>query len=421
MKKQRQEPKERLLIRCTSVVQRHSFLLFFSVNFVGSVAVLLLSHVGLGYPIYSLYSDSSFSDFTNAIWLSQYFFSNEIISQAPDFSYAMTPAFVPFFKLFLNSTSVLLWFTAITGLSLLIIFLLLSQTVKSQFGWYILISLTSFPVIFCYLRGGADLILTALVATFLLLYLKQRKIASAVILGVVIALKPHFAWYAMFFIRDKNWLSIFYLATSSVLTTLFSLLTNGHGKIDQQLGVLLTISKNYSNTYNVGDGGLLWDSSLFGLTKSVRYLLGTNPGDFSTLEGSQLQVSLHYPVIITISVLLFWFSFVYKPDNIDLLLIASCAVVLLPPVSAIYKLTIFLPVVMILLKLNYMREVILILVLWIPKSFIWIKFLNGTEFTLDSIVNPIILFFLLFLAIYRTLRRGSDSRIIQRNRLQKFW
>ena len=358
--------------------------------FVLYVVLLTLSINDIGYNfLKSLTGEGRFSDFTLSIYYSPVFFDPRILDVQPPFDYAMTPPLALFFRTIGWSY----WGFVLVGLnlfSLLIIGIFLKKlvTIKASFG---LILLSCFPLFFCIMRGSADLWLLALLTMFYHYYQENSKLTASILLGLLIACKPHFAAFALIFWVRKDIKSMFTTLFSFVSIFLGSLLINTNFSLSDQLRVIVRLGQNYQNTYAINDGGLMWDNGLIGLQKIAYYTI-FQPDKERAVGFGELASTAQF---LTALFLLMLVLVAYWGGDVKLQevwLISTILFVFLSPVSATYRLIFFIPVLCYYFYARCDQKIlILILLLWLPKGFIWAKTSHGTEFVGDSLVNPIVI------------------------------
>jgi len=375
--------------------------IFFFMTVINSL-VWFLSYQGVGYDLVrSVAGDSKFSDFTLAIYYSPIFFDPRLINTQPPFDYAMTPPLAALFRL-IDLEDWMAYLVSLNLISLICFIYVLNKMIKLDKYIFIVI-LNSFPIVFCILRGSADLWLLTLMTFTFYLYNVGKSFQSAILLGLLIACKPHFAAFGLIYLVKRDWRNICVLAASTIsffLAPLFWL--NSHGIFDQ-LKVLARISANYQRTYSIGDGGLMWDNGIIGLLKVVFYSLA-QPNNLQALDFGLFATRIQ-PVIAIILVILVVKKYVkFTPSVEELWLASSILFILMSPVSASYRLVFFVPALIFYLYKSTDRFILISLTfLLLPKSFIWVKTSNGHEFVGDSLINPMILIVLcLYLFIFKT-------------------
>ncbi len=369
----------------------------------------VLSFNNVGYNFFkSLTGEGRFSDFTNSIYYSPVFFDPRVLEVRPPLDYAMTPPLALFFRTIgWDYWQIIFW-----GLNLLSIFVIV--LVLSKFNLlaknFPLILINCFPIFFCVMRGSADLWLLALLTLFYWLYQNNSSLASSLILGILIAVKPHFASFGLLFWVRKDLRSIFTSAVSFLVFFVGSLHIRSDFQIADQLRVILQLSRNYHNTYAIGDGGLMWDNGLNGFSKTLLYSVFRPENGLATDFG---RVASSFQILFSILMLMVMLTVYWKKTipTEEVWLMSTLFFIFLSPVSATYRLIFFLPVFCYYFyKVNDKKLIFLILFLWLPKGLIWIKTSHGTEFVGDSLFNPVILFLIYFRLIRNRIGKITFGR-----------
>jgi hypothetical protein len=375
----------------------------------------ILSINNVGYNFFkSLTGEGRFSDFTLSIYYSPIFFDPRILEAKPPFDYAMTPPLALFFRTIgWENWQVIFW--GMNILSILVIGFILNKfsLLTKNFP---LILLNCFPIFFCVMRGSADLWLLALLTLFYWLYQNNSSLASSLILGFLIASKPHFASFALLFWVRKDLRSIFTSAVSFLVFFVGSLHIRSDFQISDQLRVISQLSRNYHNTYAVGDGGLMWDNGLIGISKAFLYTLFQPENGVAADYGRMANsFQLVFSILMLITVLTVYWKKTIPLEEVWLM--STIFFIFLSPVSATYRLIFFIPVFCYYyFKINDKKLIFLMLLLWVPKALIWVKTTHGTEFVGDSLFNPVILF-LIYLRLLRPRLSGFSFRHIAQSKL----
>ena len=170
----------------------------------------------------------------------------------------------------------------------------------------------------------------------------------------------------------------------------------------------------------IHDGGLLAGNSLFGLLKTIYYFIFFRDSVDNEFVAQTFQSSFlfnfYFYIACILGLYLTYLIFREKDLKVQLVLL-SCMIILLPYVSALYKFVLFLFNVLVILadsrnsnrRLNYIA--LILILINIPKNYIWFTFpFNPTGVTLESLVNPILIIYLIFY-IHFTNSKIKTSRI----------
>lgn len=359
---------------------------------------------GIGYPIAdyfhnigeSIKAGGALGDLTMTILYvkNNYFFEPALIDMVPRFSYAMTPPIALLHK-FVDSSNSIIPYVTWNICSIVVIGFYVNKIQKLKFSAVFLI--INWPIIFVLLRGNTDLVLTALTVLFFYSYTKSKsKIFSTFIFGLLVASKPHMLVFGLIMLGKRDFKSLFYSSGFSLFWFLFPLKFLAPYSLMSQINTIIQIGKNYNMDYAYGDGGLLWDNGLIGLQKSILYSFFKPIDRIDALFFGKIAFFVY--LIVAVGLIVFSLNLIlkYKTELHEIWLLSSSLLILLSPVSASYRLNFFLPILLIYLYGGFDKlTTYALMVLILPKSFIWIKTSQGTDFLGDSVINPVIVIFLI--------------------------
>jgi len=359
---------------------------------------------GIGYPIAdyfrnigeSIKAGGALSDLNNTILYvkNDFFFAPSLIESIPNFSYAMTPPIALLHK-FVDSNNSIIPYVMWNLCSILVIGSYVNRIQKLKFSSVFLV--VNWPIIFVLLRGNTDLILTALTVLFFYSYTKSKnKIFSTFIFGLLVASKPHMLVFGLIMLSKRDFKSLFYSSGFSLFWFLFPLKFLAPYSIMSQINTIIQIGRNYNTDYVYGDGGLLWDNGLIGLQKSILYSFFRPTNQVDALFFGKVAFLVY--LIVAVGLIAFSLNLIlkYKAELHEIWLLSSSLLILLSPVSASYRLNFFLPILLIYLYGDFDKlTTYALMVLILPKSFVWIKTSQGTEFLGDSVINPVIVLLLI--------------------------
>lgn len=375
-----------------------------------------------GFPVSGYFSNflrsipqgGALGDLTATIFYvkNEYFFNPEILNIVPKFSYAMTPPIALLHNL-VDPNNFIVPYAFWNIFAIFFIYRYVNRIQKLKLSSILLI--INWPILFVMLRGNTDLILTALTVMFFYSYVNSKKLVfSGFILGILIASKPHMAVFGLIFARNRDFKCLGYTSFFTLLWLVLPLHFISPYPITSQLYTLIQLGRNYNTGYAYGDAGLLWDNGLIGLQKSFLYSILRPESIEQALVLGRLAfltyIVLAVALSITTLVLVLRFEFLLH----EIWLISASLLILLSPVSASYRLNFFFPIFLIYIYGNHDKIIKWSLVfLFLPKSLIWIKTTHGTEFVGDSIINPIIVMFLIGRVIITVLKRRplNSSRL----------
>lgn len=196
-------------------------------------------------------------------------------------------------------------------------------------------SFLSYPFIFLADRGNVDGLIFIILYFFLHYYKKKQAIISSILLAIAIAWKIVPAVFIVLFIADKRYKEGIISIVTAIILTIFSLSIFQGGMINNAVRWLNNLDL-YNKIYAIGNEGLYFGHSLFGLMKTVMSYFYLN--DFKIIS----QMSTIYLIcIITVFIaVVLHIIFLEKEfwKKVILLVISMC---LLPPISGDYKLILF--------------------------------------------------------------------------------
>jgi hypothetical protein len=399
-----------------SRIMTFALLLFFVLQ----TALFAIGELGVGYPIFKFLflGYGKFGDFVDGLVLTPAYFSS-LLADMETFSQPQGPPVLVFYDFWrsitpdlavTDSNLIKIYQVFLILILLALIFLWVLNKISNSIKYSIFLIFT-YPFLFLFGRGNPDLICVILLGLAIWALQKSRFTSSAVLIGLMGAFKIPYLALAILFIPARRVKMLIYTSLSFVFFFFGSLLTRPYGMLEQ-LKTFQIITERYFRDYALGDGGHLFNTSVFGLTKTLGYLLTKQ--DFKTIEqlldfNSALLI-LYYGIVVLILVAIgFYYSWhagaLTLPNEKllpEVLFAATLILIALPQVSADYRLALLLPPLAWMIgsnsKLISPKLLIISSILFLPKHFIQFDhndLLRGTS-TLNSIANPIILLIMLF-------------------------
>jgi hypothetical protein len=278
----------------------------------------------------------------------------------------------------------------------------------------------SHPILFVFGRGNPDIALCILLSIFVFLQIHNLHGWSAFLLSLMISIKLPLIILVGLFISQKRWKSIVQTCLGTGIFFVGSLFVRPFD-LKEQLETFEVVTGRYFRDYVVGDGGTLFNNSLFGLIKSFIYI--TNFSGF-TSNAELIQVNTIvaniYPLIAIFFLVavctyligtrkVFTNQKVFSSESLlefdwsEILFLLIILYILLPQISAEYRLSFLVPSLAALYshrsRLLYNKNfLILVGALMTPKHFLIIADTREIfgSFTIGSIINPILLILLFF-------------------------
>ena len=372
----------------------------------------LISHFGYGYP-YSTFlfrPEDRFNDFKNSLRCIDHSLGGpswDPLMQSPywkmgwPFITLLYYSFLPFG---------LKWGT--------VIFISLFVIAISMFAWenlkflatkkrvyhMLILSFLTYPVLFAIDRANAEMTVFSLLAVFFFCYGKTCHPFGLVALGCAIAMKAHPAVFLILLLCDRKMRDcIFVVLLSMGLNIVAAALLPG--------GFTHNISNSFSDTvsfyqqnYVIGNEGLKFGNSLWGMEKVALFCLNRGGSAISELGTTFTKLQLPYLCfsIIIFSITCFYILY-FKTVWWKRVALLTFSMILLPYVSADYRLLhIYFPMFFFInsnYRSNYTKYyVILFGLLLIPKRYYHLPFCN--EATIQIVLNPLIMVSVMLMIIW---------------------
>jgi hypothetical protein len=366
-------------------------------------------YFSIGYPVWShlLSNDGSFDDFYGDRFESLgdyciYLFCEQYAVTNPPIA-----SLIGKFFYFIPTESALVIFILINTFGSVLI---INHFVKTNHEISVVFFLTSFPLFFAIFRGNNDLYLVSFLLLIMFLFLKKSFLFSSVLLGILSGLEPLMILFIIVFFRHNKKLTFVISTLSTSILVWISPLFFGERNIQSYFTLLKNAQNVYSDAMIVGNGGQLFNESIFGFIKFVFQKFFTSPTS-DPIEVNNLMISSGIIRLYLIMAIIFFaisIYFIFKETNIIFNFLNMCVLlIILPYVSASYKL--LLLTVALIFIINYFdlrnsRErfiFFMILIILIPKHYTWLKLeFDPVGITLQSLINPMLMIILLLYNFY---------------------
>ena len=358
---------------------------------------LLLSHLGYDdsqpYTVASIFNyltgPGRLDDFFNPIYL-----SNSLPNK--ESSFVLTPALIYIARFQLSAPIFYLLFFIFSG------FYIWFLSLRKYFSWIdILPLILSYPIIFTLCRGNYEFIISGIVFYAVSLIINRSKSYALPILliGIAVSLKPSaLLFFLLIPIKDLIKKYYIFIIIGLINIGLIYLINSDPISYFTDMGYSL---KLYYRDYVIGGGGSFVNNSLYGILKitTLYYCDFINTSENIRFEYIS-QISKFSNIICTsIACISLLIAFLAK-DKLKLVGVICILTVLTPSITADYKLLyilIYLSLLAyyIIINKEFSKNTLLIILLLviIPKHFIFITYFRGLGefFTLQSIINPILL------------------------------
>jgi hypothetical protein len=403
----------------------------------------LFSQYGAGFQLinFMFLGKGRFDDLRNGILENGYYFSPQLL-EAKGFASVASPPMVFLWQIYeyFVKTEFALWASLIFTYLILVYFI---WKVTRNIHATVFLS-TLHPVLFTFARGNPDMWI--LIATCIagISFIRGKNWVVAVMFGLMGALKFPFLLFGLIFIMRKDFKNLALQAVVTIAAFLLPL-TAKPWSIPVQINVFNVIVARYYEGYVIGDSGMLFNVSLFGLEKPLMYLLQGN----SLLTADQARdvaiaaLTVQIVSLILLSVLLLAVP-VYQriksskasdkqlnsSSETDLYLVFFLFLTLLqclfPQIAAEYRLAQLVVIVALLysVKSRFLEDrlnLILLTLIFLPKHFLVISFPPGVAniVTISSLISPVLLTILAFRIQKYLSNNGFYSPLLNRIKVPK--
>ena len=406
-------------------------------------SLYLFSIYGGGFHLfnYMFVGKGRFDDLRNGILENGYYFSPQLL-EAKGFASVASPPMVFLWQIYeyFVKTEFALWAS-----------LILTYLVLVYFIWKVtrnilvtVFFLTIHPVLFAFARGNPDMWI--LIATCIagISLIRGKNWIVAVMFGLMSALKFPFLLFGLMFIMRKDFKNLALQAVVTVAAFLLPL-TAKPWSIPDQINVFNVIVARYYQGYVIGDAGMLFNVSLFGLEKPLMYLLQGN-GLLTADQARDVAIAALTVQIVSLILLLVLLLAVPVYQRIktskaldkqlssssetDLYLVFFLFLALLqclfPQVAAEYRLAQLVVIIALLysVKSKFLENrlnLIVLTLIFLPKHFLVITFPAGVAniVTISSLISPVLLTILAFRIQKYLSSNGFYSPLLNRIKIPK--
>jgi len=258
----------------------------------------------------------------------------------------------------------------------------------------------SYPFLFTVERGNFEILLFVLLLAFIFFFTRKQYLVSALILSFAIAMKVYPAVMLILFIPEKKYREMIISVVSTILITLICLLLFKGGLIPNLTFLLqftiFSSNAGVSNFISINNNWVQRGVTLLTFIKIYYYEIGRLP--VFIVNNFMLAYLMLAGISMTITTLFVIFIEKETWKRVALLILAM---LLLPPISADYKLLyIFIPLYIFLDKKTISKADIFYLlmfgVLLIPKNFFFFQNLssdtvNYHDISISLVINFIVM------------------------------
>ena len=389
-------------------------------SIVSQALLYLFSQYGAGYQVFKFmfFSTGRFDDLRYGIVQNRYFFSPQLLDNEGFVGVASPPMIFMWriYEIFVKTESALIISLILTYLVLALVVWLATKDIYAT-----IFLLTLHPILFTFTRGNPDM--WVLIATCIagIALIRGKNWVVAVMFGLMSALKFPFLLFGLIFLIRKDLKNLALQGVITIVVFFLPLFGKPWG-IMEQINVFNTMVARYYQQYVIGDAGMMFNVSLFGLEKPLMYLLQGN----SLLTVDQARdvaitaLTVQIVSLILLSVLLLAVP-VYQrikaskisdkqlssSSEIDLYLVFFLFLALLqcifPQIAAEYRLAQLVVIVALLysVRSKFLEDrlnLVILALIFLPKHFLVISFPAGVAniLTISSLISPVLLIILAF-------------------------
>ncbi len=215
-------------------------------------------------------------------------------------------------------------------------------TVSPDCVWAKTLALTlcSYPVLISLDRSNEENLIFIMLGTAIFLYQRHRTLPAAVALGMAIATKPYGAVFLALFLSDRRFKEIFISLGVAATLTLLALLAYPGNPWDT-FTMLHGSMSSYLDVYVIGNEGLYFCSSLYGMAKVLIYwnhwfLEGADPA--TVFAFMQRFMSGYFVFAVAAYALLVGLLLGVRMPLWKKAALLACSINLLPYISGAYRL-----------------------------------------------------------------------------------
>jgi len=391
-------------------------------TFIGAVFYHFIMGVYLGWPhpynSFLFFPWAKFSDYTGARALHKALNPYSLESVYPPLmfllSYPLTQIGDDEYS-YLEPAIMIVFFIAI--LFWTVFKLLKTKDSIEDFKLSVIFCLLNYPVLFLIDRGNLDLIMFPFLFLGLVHLYKRNSGAAAFFLGFATALKITPAIFFLFLIKEKKYKEVIFAGIGIIAVNVAAAAFFKSGVAGTFQLMLRNMGRNYLG-WALTDFSVYYTHTLKGMIRMLSY----NFSSPTFQDGIQKWHSTYK--VVTGLILISTMGLVYLRKGIEYwkgLTLVSITTLLLPLFSPDYKLVILIiPMILFLTSERKDRNALLYTVLFslifVPKSFFWIKFVPWEaaairESSPGPIITPIILFILWLFIFGSELKSLSERRV----------
>lgn len=366
---------------------------------------ILGAYLGYGFPYNTFLFNPAdkFADFTNIVRMAK--------NLNPYYS-GSWPLYFPFgfisaFLLSLIPVKISLVAFFLLFISIFVVYFLHQKPSQIELFKGVTIVLFSYPFLFCFDRANFEMLVFLFVVLFVFYLRKDKMIISSIFLSFAISIKLFPAVFLILFFSKKNYKYLILILVACIVETILSLYMVKGSPISNINDLIFWLGK-YRESYIIGNGGLGFGHSIFGIVKTILFvsdkLLNLSYGYIIKTYSSTI---LNIYMLFCVGSFIFICKLILENELIFWKKIAILVLVmnLFPYVSADYKLIyLFIPLHFFINNKKHDEDdkifSILFGLLLIPKSWLWM--LGAVN--IGVIINPVLMVIMLALILKNPLK-----------------
>ena len=306
-----------------------------------------------------------------------------------------------FISLFVITISLFLWEN------------LKSLTIKKRIAHTLILSLFTYPVLFAIDRGNAEMIVFAFLAIFFSCFGRNSHFIGLVALACAIAMKAHPAVFLILLACDRKIKDCFFVVFLSIGLNIVAAAALPGGLSHNLSNSLSDTISLYRKSYIIGNEGLMFGNSLWGVGKVALFCVERGSSAISELGSTFTKLQFPYLCFcMAVFSLTCLYVLHFKTSWWKRVTLLTFSMILFPYVSADYRLLhIYFPMLFFInsnFQSNYTKYFMIIFgLLLVPKGYYHLPFCN--EATIQVVLNPLIMVIAMFMIIW-------DDILLKRNK-----
>jgi hypothetical protein len=275
---------------------------------------------------------------------------------------------------------------------------------------WIIMTLLTYPFLFSIDRANFENLLFVFMALFIYFYQKRKYLLSVLFLSCAVGMKLYPILFVLLFISDKKYKEVVYVLVLSLLMTLVSMIVLKGGFVASMNGVLNGLEYHKIN-YGIGDAGLHYNSSIYGMIKAIIYEY-FEPVFIGDRQNVHLFYNIYFKGCIIIAAGISLFMIMYRQEFWEKVAVITLIQLLLPYMTGDYKLIhLLIPMFLFIqtskLTKNDLLYAILFGILLIPKNYYYLF----DDVSASVIINPLLMTAMLVMILVKNIKKRGAERV----------